>query len=129
MQRLVILYDASQAVLSTFDLDEVLSRILAIVRDVFELNKGAIFLLDLKAQELYIKTQFGWEAGKETVRVPLGCGLTGAAAQSRKPVYVPDVTRDPRYICSLASTRSEVAFPLIVNCGRARLPKRSHRFF
>ena len=114
MHRLAILYDAGQAVLSTVDLDEVVSRILAIVRDVFQLYKGAIFLVDAKCQELYIKSQFGWEAGKEKARVPLGSGLTGTAAQTKKPVYAADVAQDPHYINSLADTRSEVAFPLIV---------------
>ena len=113
MQRLATLYDASQAVLSTFNLDEVLSQILVIVRDVFHLDKAAILLLDAKAQELYVKTQFGWDAGSENIRVPLGKGLTGAAASDRKPIYVPDVRQDPRYICSLTSTRSEVAVPLM----------------
>ena len=114
MQRIAILYDASQALLSTFDLNEVLSRILGIVRDVFHLSKGAILLLDPKTQELYLKTAFGWEAADETIRVPLDSGLTGAAARSKRPVYAPDVSQDPRYIPSMASTRSEVAIPLMV---------------
>lgn len=114
MERLAILYDASQAVLSTFDLDEVLSHILGIVRDVFHLDWAAILLLDVRTQELYVKTQFGWDPGSETIRVPLGGGLTGTAAQTRQPVYAPDVSKDPRYIRSLAATRSEVAIPLMV---------------
>jgi len=114
MQRLAILYDASQAVLSTFNLDEVLSRILGIVRDVFHLDKAAIMLLDPRTQELYVKTQFGWELGGETIRVPVGQGLSGTAAQSRKLVYAPDVSQDPRYIRPLAATRSELAIPLMV---------------
>jgi diguanylate cyclase (GGDEF)-like protein len=114
MQKLAILYDASQAVLSTFDLEEVLRRILSIVRDVFHLEKGAILLLDSKTQELYLKTEFGWEPGSDQIRVPLGLGLTGSAAQLRQPVYAPDVSKDPRYICSLAATRSELAIPLQV---------------
>ncbi len=114
MERLAILYDASQAVLSTFDLDEVLSHILGIVRDVFHLDWAAILLLDVRTQELYVKTQFGWDPGSETIRVPLGGGLTGTAAQTRQPVYAPDTTKDPRYIRSLAATRSEVAIPLMV---------------
>ncbi|MGO9210892.1 MAG: diguanylate cyclase [Terriglobales bacterium] len=114
MQRLAILYDASQAVLSTFDLDEVLSRILGIVRDVFHLDKAAIMLLDGKMQELYVKTQFGWNLAGETIRVPLGKGLSGTAAQTRKLVYAPDVSQDPRYILPVAATRSEVAIPLVV---------------
>ena len=45
MQKIAILYDASQAVLSTFDLDEVLSRILCIMRDYFHLHHVAILPL------------------------------------------------------------------------------------
>ena len=46
MQKIAILYDASQAVLSTFDLDEVLQRILLIARDYFHLQNVAILLMD-----------------------------------------------------------------------------------
>ena len=42
MQKIAILYDASQAVLSTFSLDEVLEQILTIARDYFHLEGGAI---------------------------------------------------------------------------------------
>lgn len=114
MQRLAIVYDASQAVLSTFNLDEVLSRILTIVRDVFRMEKAAILLLDGKTQELYVKTQFGWDRGDQSSRVPFGKGLTGIAAQSRMLVYAPDVSKDFRCILPLAGTRSELAIPLMV---------------
>ena len=46
MPKLAVLFDAGQAVLSTFDLDEVLRRILAIARDFFHLQNVAILLLD-----------------------------------------------------------------------------------
>jgi len=114
MNRLAVLYDASQAVLSTFDLDEVLRRILSIVREVFHLDKGAILLLDARTQELYLKTAFGWDVVDETIRVSPGCGLTGTAAQTKRLVYAPDVNQDARYIRCMASTRSEVAIPLMV---------------
>jgi GAF domain-containing protein len=52
MQKIAILYDASQAVLSTFDLDEVLRQILQIARDYFHLQNVAILLLDKEKQEL-----------------------------------------------------------------------------
>jgi hypothetical protein len=42
MPKLAVLYEAGQAVLSTFDLDEVLQRILAIARDYFHLRNVAI---------------------------------------------------------------------------------------
>jgi phosphoserine phosphatase RsbU/P len=46
--------------------------------------------------------------------VPLGKGLTGAAAESREVVRVHDTAKDPRYIASHSDIRSEVAVPLIV---------------
>ena len=52
MQKIAILYDASQAVLSTFDLDEVLQRILLIARDYFHLQNVAILLLDKDKNQL-----------------------------------------------------------------------------
>ncbi len=114
MAKIAVLYDAGQAVLSTFDLDEVLQRILAIARDYFHLQNVAILLYDKGAQQLCVRSQIGWDAGKD--QICLGCneGLTGSALLKKQPVYAPDVRRDPRYICTAQSTRSELAIPLMV---------------
>ena len=53
MPKIAVLYEAGQAVLSTFDLDEVLQRILAIARDYFRLRNVAILLLDKEAKQIY----------------------------------------------------------------------------
>ena len=114
MQKIAILYDASQAVLSTFDLDEVLRQILVIARDYFHLQNVAILLLDKEKQELYPRCQIGWDAGKEGARLSLEQGITGAAARQKRPIYSPNVLNDPNYISSAQSTRSELAIPLMV---------------
>ncbi len=114
MQRIAILYDASQAVLSTFDLDEVLNQVLAIARDYFHLQNGSIMLLDENSQSLFVRAQFGECHTSPTFSVPFGKGITGTAAKARRPIYSPDVTTDPRYIPYSATTRSELAIPLIV---------------
>jgi len=114
MEKIAVLYDAGQAVLSTFDLDEVLQRILAIARDYFHLQNVAILLLDREAQQLYVRSQIGWDAGKDKIGLGYDQGLTGAAAFKKQPVYAPDVSKDKRYICSARSTRSELAVPLMV---------------
>src|SRR5580700_3807890 len=117
MNKIAVLYDAGQAVLSTFDLDEVLQRILAIARDYFHLRNVAIVLLDQQSKELYVRSQIGWDEGLDKVRLPLGQGITGVAALKKQPVYAPDVSQDPRYFCSAKSTRSELAIPLMVQDG------------
>src|ERR1700745_2704643 len=114
MQKIAILYDASQAVLSTFDLDEVLRQILQIARDYFHLQNVAILLLDKEKQELYPRSQIGWDAGHESARLSLEEGLTGAAARQKRPIYSPDVLNDPQYVSSAKNTRSELAIPLMV---------------
>lgn len=114
MPKIAVLYDAGQAVLSTFDLDEVLQRILAIARDYFHLPKAAILLLDKEAQELYVRSQLGWDDGKDSIRLSVSRGITGAAASRQHPIYAPDVSRDSRYVCSAQSTCSELAIPLMV---------------
>jgi diguanylate cyclase (GGDEF)-like protein len=114
MQKIAILYDASQAVLSTFDLDEVLNQILSIIRDYFQLQNGAVMLLDKSKQELYVQCHFGRSNVDIGFRVPVGQGLTGAAAKLKRPIYAADVSKDSRYIDRVKETKSEVAIPLMV---------------
>ncbi|MFZ1156484.1 MAG: hypothetical protein WAO10_01800, partial [Candidatus Sulfotelmatobacter sp.] len=72
MQKTAVLYDAGQAVLSTFDPDEVLQRILAIARDYFHLQNAAILLLDEERQQLCVRSQIGWDEGQDQIRLGLG---------------------------------------------------------
>ena len=60
MQKVAVLYDASQAVLSAPDLEGVLHQILIIARDYFHLQNVAILLLDEEKQELHVRCQIGW---------------------------------------------------------------------
>ena len=52
-----------------------------------------------------------------TVRggVRLGEGISGAAAVSREPVFVPDVSKDPRYVSVFPGVVAELAIPLVHN--------------
>jgi diguanylate cyclase (GGDEF)-like protein len=114
MPKIALLYDAGQAVLSTFDLDEVLHRILGIARDYFHLPNAAILLVDKEAQQLKVRAQIGWDPGQDKICLGWHEGITGAAVLKKQPVYAPDVSRDPRYVCKAQSTRSELAIPLMV---------------
>ena len=114
MEKTALLYDASQAVISTFDLDEVLRQILAIVCRHFDLQHVAVLLYDPESQRLKVRIHSGWNQQSVDTHLAIGQGLIGTAAASRQPVYVPDVDADSRYICSIDSTHSELALPLLV---------------
>lgn len=114
MQKIALLYDASQAVLSTFNLDEVLEQILGIVRDYFHKTNSAVFLLDPNTHEFFVRTSIGHLEENSNIRIAPGVGLIGTAAQQKRPVYAPDVSQDSRYIGSPSATKSEVAIPLMV---------------
>jgi L-methionine (R)-S-oxide reductase len=45
-------------------------------------------------------------------RFPVSQGLSGAAVRSGSPVVVGDVSKDPRYLTALGSTRSEAIIPV-----------------
>lgn len=114
MQKIAILYDASQAALSTFDSNGVLMEILGTVRDYFQIENGAIYLADRDKPELHLKEHFGKHAEAPVPVLKFGEGLIGSAAKMKRPVYVPDVNKDPRYLKSIASTVCELAVPLMV---------------
>ncbi len=114
MQKIAILYDASQAVISTFDLDEVLSQIISIMRDYFHLKHVAVVLLDPETRTLQVRTHVGWNKESEAMVIPLGKGLIGTAAKLKRPIYAPNVAQDSRYVMSIPTTKSELAVPLIV---------------
>ena len=47
------------------------------------------------------------------VRIPLGKGVCGSAAEQRKTLIVPDVHRFPGHIACDAAARSEIVVPLM----------------
>jgi len=46
-------------------------------------------------------------------RFPITQGLCGAALESGKPIVVGDVRRDPRYLPTFHTTRSEIIVPMV----------------
>ena len=96
------------------DLDELLKRIAASVRELIPYDAFAIFLVDAENEVLRTRFSARYDQRVEMDNVPLGKGLTGAAVETRMPVRVADTAADARYIPSHPGIRSELAVPLIV---------------
>lgn len=76
-------------------------------------DRVSILLADKDKKFLEVKAFSGYSEEVRGLRVPFGSGITGWAAQQRRPLRIGDVTADPRYIQVSPETRSELALPLL----------------
>ena len=110
-----LLLEVADVVNTTLDLDTTLKRVAEVVRKVIDYDIFAILLLNEKSQELYFRFQVGYpHEAAERIRVKVGEGVTGIAAQRREAILVNDVTQENKYISAVPNVRSELAVPLIV---------------
>lgn len=111
---LALLNDISRDLTSILNLDQLLKRVGDLLSKVIDYQMFSILLLDESKQKLVHRFSLRF---KESIQlkhdIPIGRGLVGAAAESKKPVLAPDVARDPRYIKANPETRSELCVPLI----------------
>ena len=110
-----LLLEVADVVNTTLDLDTTLRRVAELVRKVIDYEIFGILLLNEKTQELRFRFQVGYAREiAERVRIKVGEGVTGIAAQRREAILVDDVTKDPRYISAAHNVCSELAVPLII---------------
>jgi signal transduction histidine kinase/GAF domain-containing protein len=84
----------SEAALTHLDLDRLLASLLEGVRTVMKADTSVVLLLDEAGEELVASWSRGLEEEVEArVRVPVGQGFAGRVAETRRPVYIPDVRR------------------------------------
>jgi len=110
-----LLLEVADVVNTTLDLDTTLRRVAELVRKVIDYEIFAILLLNERAQELRFRFQVGYPKHvADRIRIKVGEGVTGRAAQQGEPVLVADVKKEDGYIEAVANVRSELAIPLIV---------------
>ena len=113
-RTLRVLAHLSQEFSSILDLDELLRKIAKTVRALISYDAFSIMLLDPERKVLRHRFSERFDKRVDLDNIPLGKGITGAAAESREAVRVNDTLADPRYIASHPDIRSEVAVPLVV---------------
>ncbi|MBV8820799.1 MAG: SpoIIE family protein phosphatase, partial [Acidobacteriaceae bacterium] len=103
----------SQEFSSILALDELLRKIAQTVHALISFDAFSILLVDAEKRVLRHRFSERYDERVSLDNIPLGKGITGAAAESRETVRVEDTLTDPRYIASHPGIRSEVAVPLI----------------
>ena len=90
--------------------DEVLRRVVEVLRDRFaHYSWVGIYLVE--GDDLVLGPWKGPQA-TEHVRIPIGQGICGAAAETGRTEVVDDVSADARYLACFPSTRSEIVVPI-----------------
>ena len=98
---------------TTLDLQTLLNRTAELVRAVIPYSIFAILLVNERTQKLRVRFQIGHATRVERLRIPMGRGVVGQVAHTRKPVLLNDVTQSDLYVEVNPGVRSELAVPLI----------------
>ncbi len=95
-----------------------LQRAAQVIREAGEYRWVGIY--DVLPEEIAIAAWSG-PAAPAFPRFPIEKGLCGDAVRLGRTVVVGDVTKDPRYLTTFGSTRSEIVVPILeVVSGHAR---------
>ncbi len=113
-RMLRVLAHLSQEFSSILEIDELLTKIALTVRALINFDAFSIFLIDEQRKQLHCRFSQRYDEKTTAENIEFGKGITGAAAETRQPIRVADVTRDSRYIASHSDILSEVAVPLIL---------------
>ncbi|MGA2849134.1 MAG: SpoIIE family protein phosphatase [Terracidiphilus sp.] len=112
-QTLEVLNEIAVELTSILDLDPLLVRVGQLLRRLIDYQMFTVMLLDEKGEILI--TRYAWRFG--TIHAPMrriavNSGLVGAAVREWRPINVPDVRKDSRYLPMNPETRSELIVPL-----------------
>ena len=104
----------ANALNTTLDLQTLLHRTAELVRAVIDYKIFSILLLNERSNDLRMRFQIGHTPEVERLRIRLGEGIVGQAAQRRESILLDDVRLAKNYISANPDVRSELAVPLII---------------
>lgn len=108
----------TRALAAPFDLMTMLATVTAAARRVLRAERSSVWLHDSATDELVLEVA----DDIRHVRVPVGTGLVGACARSRRSINVPDCYADPRFDAAVDRrsgfrTRCSLTLPLVDHEG------------
>ena len=105
LQELSLLFDISQFLQESEDIQTALSPIIRHTIKSMEMYQGVITLLNRQTGEISIDASYGIaEDHAEKVKFQVGEGITGTVIKTGEKITIEDVTKDPRF---LDKTRSK----------------------
>ena len=97
-ERMARLVEISRVLNATTNLDHLLSRIITEAADLTKAEAASILLLDPKTQQLHFKASSNKVPPEMSdMAVSLDDSIAGAILTQNKPMYIQDVSKDPRW--------------------------------
>jgi phosphoserine phosphatase RsbU/P len=120
-QKLETLLNISRVLAEEIHLDRMLTTMVSEVTKAMRAERTSLFLYDEEARQLYTKVAEGLES--KEIRVPLGVGIVGMAAETRTPINIPDAYKDSRFNPAFDKksgfiTRSILSLPIVSQQNR-----------
>lgn len=112
--RHLLLYELFHSITSTLEPDKALDLIIDAAVKITGATNGSLILIDWDKKILNIEVSRGFSRRIENTKLKVGEGITGWVAENGRPLLVPDVSKDPRYVTVQAEIKSELAVPLII---------------
>ena len=93
-ERLSSLLNVAQSLSNVMDIDELLFKIMEVVRHQLNADRCTVFLVDSERNELWSKVAHGL---KNEIRFPIGKGIAGYVARTGETLNIKDAYSDSRF--------------------------------
>jgi len=121
LRNLYTLLEVSKVMAKEVRLDNLLQVIMEKTTEIMGADRSSLFLYDESSNELWSKIAQGLEL--KEIRFPVGVGIAGDVAKTRKVANIPDAHQDPRFNPDFDKqtnyrTRSVLCRPLLNTEGK-----------
>ena len=122
LREMELLLEVSKAVSGTLDLPEQLAELGKHVCQRLSISEFSVMLLDETTHQLVVEAVAGeTPAAARGTRFHLGEGVTGEVAAKGQTIYLPDVTKDARYLDYKGHTHTEGSFLAVPLRSKGRI--------
>jgi signal transduction histidine kinase len=98
LNQMGVFYQVGQALVTTFDINKLLSDTMQLAADVIDAGAASLMLIDEEHEELVFEVSHGSRSKMlRQQRIPLDEGIAGWVARNGYPVIVNDARTDPRF--------------------------------
>ncbi len=114
IQELTLLFEISQILERSLDLEQVISPVLEAVAEHMDMHRGTVTLLNRQSGEIRISAAYGLTAAEQAKgRYKLGEGITGQVIQSGRAMIVPDISTDPEFLDKTGARSRDISTAFI----------------